>query len=406
MTFEVVLNVSMMITLILKGSKMKTQTTMDKTSRSMVWLASLFLILGGTWAFASPGPRMYSVTIQNLTDGQALTPPLAITHSTMTQLFEVGQPASPEIQAIAENGNGGPLKDFLGSMPHVSVVEGSTGPLVPSSNPGGTDFSDAVTLMVHGDHYADTLSLLAMLICTNDGFTGLNSVPLPLRGSRLFLTAGMDAGTEINTENYEDLVPPCQGLFGIDSGISGTGASNPALAEGSMITHHAGIQGMGHLASDLHDWSNPVAKITVTLTDPNAQRFQANLSGAGEVPVVHSFARGAVSFELHGNNQALHYTINTRQISGVTAAHIHAGLPSENGPAIALLAGPMAATGLVNGPLMQGVIYEADLINGFENNFAGLVTALRDGSLYVNVHTADNPSGEIRGQIGSIPLGQ
>lgn len=379
---------------------------MSKRIKRMVWVTSLALFVGGTWASADPEPHMYRVTIRNLTNGQALTPPLAITHSEMTQLFEVGLPASPELQAIAENGNAGPLKDLLSSMPHVSVTEGTTGPLVPSSNPGGTGFGDAVTLMVRGDHYANSLSLLAMLICTNDGFTGLNSVPLPPRGSTLFLTAGMDAGTEINTENYADLVPPCQGLFGVDSGIAGTGMSNPALAEAGVITHHMGIQGIGHLASEVHDWSNPVAKITVTLTDPNAQRFQADLSGAGEVPVVYSFARGSVSFELHSNNQALQYKIDVSQISGVTAAHIHAGLPNENGPAIAVLAGPIPASGLIQGPLMQGVIDEADLMNGFENNFSGLVTGLRDGSLYVNVHTADYPSGEIRGQIGAIPVGQ
>lgn len=349
---------------------------------------------------------MYSVTIQNLTDGQALTPPLAITHSGMTQLFEVGLPASPEIQALSENGNGGPLKEHLSGVPHVNIMEGMSGPLVPASNPGATNFTDAVTLRVQGDEYANTLSLLAMLICTNDGFTGLNSVPLPGRGAKLFLTAGMDAGTEINTEDYADLVPPCQGLFGIDSGIPGTGMSNPALAEAGIITHHPGIQGIKHLTPEMHNWANPVAKITVTLTDPNAQRFQADLSGAGEVPVVYSFAEGHAAFELHNNNGALHYKIGVSQISGVTAAHIHAGLPHENGSVVAVLAGPMSATGLVNGPLMQGVITEAQLRNGFEQDFSGFVAALRGGSLYVNVHTADYPSGQIRGQIGSIPVGR
>lgn len=385
---------------------MKTQTTTNNTSRAMVWLASLMLVMGGTWAFAEPGPRMYSVTIQNLTDGQALTPPLAITHSPMTQLFDVGLPASPEIQALAENGNGAPLKEHLNGMPHANIMEGMSGPLVPASNPGNTHFTDATTLRIHGDEYSNTLSVLAMLICTNDGFTGLNAVPLPQHGSKLFLTAGMDAGTEMNTEDYADLVPPCQGLFGVDSGISGTGASNPALAEAGVITHHTGIQGIKHLASEMHNWANPVAKITVTLTDPNAQRFEADLSGAGEVPMVYSFARGQATLELHSNDQALFYKMDVSQISGITAAHIHAGMPHENGPAVALLAGPMPATGLVNGPLMQGVITEDDLMAGFEQDFSGLVAALRDGSLYINVHTADSPSGEIRGQIGSIPVGQ
>jgi hypothetical protein len=78
-------------------------------------------------------------------------------------------------------------------------------------------------------------------------------------------TAGYDAGTEINTEDFADIVPPCQGLIGVSSGEAGTGVSNPALAEGGVIHHHAGIQGGADLVPAVHGWDvdEPVAEITV-----------------------------------------------------------------------------------------------------------------------------------------------
>ena len=43
----------------------------------------------------------------------------------------------------------------------------------------------------------------------------------------------------------------------------GTGMSNPALAEGGVIHHHAGIQGGVDLTPMTHGWSDPVAEVTV-----------------------------------------------------------------------------------------------------------------------------------------------
>jgi hypothetical protein len=48
----------------------------------------------------------------------------------------------------------------------------------------------------------------------------------------------------------------------------GQEVSNPALAEGGVIAHHAGIQGgVGDLSPPVHGWTNPVAKVKVTALD-------------------------------------------------------------------------------------------------------------------------------------------
>lgn len=105
-----------------------------------------------------------------------------------------------------------------------------------------------------------------MLICTNDGFTGLDAVKLPVQvgATATHFTAAYDAGTEVNTEAWSDLVPPCAQLTGFgDQG--GSGVSNPALAEGGVIHMHGGIAGTADLTA-LHDWVNPVAEVEITRT--------------------------------------------------------------------------------------------------------------------------------------------
>ncbi len=199
----------------------------------------------------------YTVTIENLTAGQPFTPPVVTTHSSDLDIFETGQTASAEIQAIAENGNNDPLVALLGGSS--AVVDSTTGtaPVMPG---------ETATLTVTGLP-GGFISTAMMLICTNDGFTGLDSVPLPATGSTTVDTNAYDAGTENNTEDFADIVPPCQSLIGVESADEGTGESNPALAEGGVIAAHAGIQGGTDLTTDDHGWTDPVARITVTAAE-------------------------------------------------------------------------------------------------------------------------------------------
>src|ERR687898_2746507 len=211
----------------------------------------------------------FEVTFTDLTSGQPLTPALAATDRGKNELFRVGRAASFGLKEIAENGNNAPMLARLGSDEDVSdVVEAPGGPHVPAGSPGDAMFGQSTTFSIEAEHGARFLSLAAMLICTNDGFTGVNALKLPSKvGEGVTVeTAGYDAGTELNTEDFADIVPPCQGLIGVSSGEPGTGASNPALAEGGVIRHHAGIAGIADLVPAIHGWDTdaPVARITVT----------------------------------------------------------------------------------------------------------------------------------------------
>lgn len=208
--------------------------------------------------------RTYEVTVENLTSGQPLTPPAAVTHRGAADLFEAGQAASYEVKEIAENGNLGPLLEALDGNKHVSnvvvAVAGDPPPVMPGQS---------VTFEIEAENGAQFFSFVSMLICTNDGFTGLDRVKLPnqVGASAAYMASGYDAGTEINTEDFADIVPPCPPLTGVPSSDPGSGTSNPALAENGVITHHAGVAGGVDLLAGLHGWTGPVARITIERLD-------------------------------------------------------------------------------------------------------------------------------------------
>lgn len=210
----------------------------------------------------SEGGKTYKVTITNLTAGQPFSPPVLVTHSKRTEIFTVGEMASEAIQAIAENGNNGPLLAALGGDANVHQVVEGMAPLLPANDPGGTGFESSVTFEITTHGRARFLSFASMLICTNDGFTGLDTVRLPRHKTTMY-SAGYDARTETNTEDFADIVPPCQGLIGVSSDDPGTGMSNPSLAEDGIIIPHAGIHGGIDLVPEVHGWGDPVAKIVI-----------------------------------------------------------------------------------------------------------------------------------------------
>lgn len=133
---------------------------------------------------------------------------------------------------------------------------------------------------------------------------------------------------------------------------------------------------------------------------PPARRFVAQLSGAEEVPPVMTDASGSAVFALNEQEDRLAFDLVVSDIRNVTAAHIHLGRRGENGPIVAFLFGPVPGGVTRTGRLASGTITAADLVGPLEGaDFGALVTAMREGRAYVNVHTVAHPDGEIRGQI-------
>jgi hypothetical protein len=210
-------------------------------------------------AFADPAARTYEVTITNLATGQPLSPAVAVTHQKSVRLFQAGRPASAAIEAIAEDGDNGPAVDALTGARHVTDVVNAGRPL---GTTGSTSpFTDTITFEIQAEP-GDRLSLAAMLICTNDGFTGLDSLKLPTTESTFYLYA-YDAGTELNTEASRDIVDPCSALGPVMLAGDPNGNEDVAVNDSGVIAHHPGIAGTGDLLP-AHDWDGPVAMVTVT----------------------------------------------------------------------------------------------------------------------------------------------
>lgn len=239
--------------------------TRTSTARPLALLAILAAVFATATTAGASSAGTYRVTVTNLTGGQPLTPALVATHKGNDGFFDVGRTASFGLKEIAENGNLAPMIDRITAdrdfFAHV-VQTGNTG--VPPIIPGET-----VSFEIDAAPPHNFLSWASMLICTNDGFTGIDTLKLPAAvGSSVTVqTQGYDAGTERNTEQFADIVPPCGPLTGVDSQGLGTETSDPALAEGGVIHHHGGVVGVDAsepaLDPDVHDWDNPVATVTV-----------------------------------------------------------------------------------------------------------------------------------------------
>lgn len=195
------------------------------------------------------GTRSWQVTITNLTPpgpgapgSQPLSPPLFVVHSNKADVWSVGDIASHGLAAIAEDANNSVLESALPQVAGVkSVSTGSGGPI-----PSGA--SREFTVVTEGRF--NRLSIVTMLVNTNDAFTGLDSLKLRGQGETRS-TMTYDAGSEENNELMSHIPGPC--------------CNNPFVRapEGELIRHHGGIQGTGQLSPALYDWNDPSARIEI-----------------------------------------------------------------------------------------------------------------------------------------------
>jgi hypothetical protein len=146
-----------------------------------------------------------------------------------------------------------------------------------------------------------------------------------------------------------------------------------------------------------------VSAQTPTATPSPAAQWRAALTGANEVPPVTTTATGTFTATLDEAAGTLAWTLTVPSITNATAAHIHTGAAGVNGGIVVnLFAAPASGpTSVIPASSINvtGTARSADVIGTLAGNFAGLVTAIKGGTAYVNVHTTQNPGGEIRGQI-------
>ena len=150
-----------------------------------------------------------------------------------------------------------------------------------------------------------------------------------------------------------------------------------------------------------------------------ANRFSARLLGINEVPSVSTGATGSLKATISKDEQSIEYELTfTGLQSPVTQSHIHIAQPDVNGGIVIWFCQTAAALDPVNtatqqcpvnGGTIVGTIRPSDIrvqaAQGLptalsaSDKFDRVVAAIRSGNAYANVHTAQSPGGEIRGQI-------
>ena len=250
---------------------------LPRGSRLLAPLFVLFLAaIGGSLFFQPesgdaqgvPSTGMVSVKVTNLTNGIYFTPLLVSAHDGATHLFQPGQAASLGLQKMAEGGNIADLLASLGGADADTIDNPASGLLAP----GGSTTAMLDTSGTGNTH----LSIVAMLLPTNDGFVGLDGLELPTeQGTYVYYIHAYDAGTEANDEI---IVPgagaPGQAGIPADPGsTAGSGATGVAVADDNTTIHiHRGVIGDSNPtggASDLdpsvHRWLNPIARVVITV---------------------------------------------------------------------------------------------------------------------------------------------
>jgi len=147
-------------------------------------------------------------------------------------------------------------------------------------------------------------------------------------------------------------------------------------------------------------------------------KIRAKLMGFQEVPVVSTEASGTFEAVISPNGDAIDYEITYTGMQGtVTQSHVHVGQRSVNGGIVLWVCGTaLNVPGVNNTPGPAGTptctspnghfagtwmaanvqTVTAQQLGG---NIEEVITAIRAGAAYANVHTLISPGGEIRGQI-------
>ena len=239
-------------------------------------LAALFALVFGGYLHGQAQGTMLTVTVTNLTRGEVISPAVVATHNKNLQpLFTLGAPASAELAAIAEDAVNTDLVNMLNadsSVGDVQTVFFQGGPIPPGKS---------ASVEVNAPAGFEYISVVAMLVTTNDAFFALNGIRGAPVGETTYLSPAYDSGSEANNELCAFIPgPPCG-----NAGVRDTGN-----AEG-FVHIHAGVHGIGALVAADHDWRNPVAKITIR-TNTRPTILTVDQSGSG--PGVITDAQGAL----------------------------------------------------------------------------------------------------------------
>ena len=167
--------------------------------------------------------------------------------------------------------------------------------------------------------------------------------------------------------------------------LTDAGNGTYVLAETNISPSNLDALTSGEWYLNVHTTANPNGEVRGQIVPDTTAVVTFSLSGSQEVPAVDTMAMGSgyALFDTTNNNVSL---VAVTTIENATMAHIHTGFAGENGDVL---------VGLVESESTAGVW----MTDGSIALDEATATQLLAGGHYVNVHTAANTGGEIRGQI-------
>lgn len=201
----------------------------------------------------APAPEYtFEVTVQNHTENQPLSPITVMSHSDAYSAWTFAMPASVALETLAEAGDSSEmLKDTL-------LLNGvaDSGPLMPSVS---------TTLTVKTNDENNYLTIISMLVNTNDAFTGLSKYDvsgLEVDESFSMNLPVYDSGTEANSEIAATLPGP----------VSNGEGFNAVRDDVDFVSRHPGVVSKddGLMTSALdqsHRFESIVARVTIKRTE-------------------------------------------------------------------------------------------------------------------------------------------
>lgn len=195
----------------------------------------------------------FEVTVVNLTVGQPLSPLAVLAHQEDVQAFAIGEQASGGLELLAEGGDNSQL---IAETP-VDAAASGTAPVEPGA-------SDTIAIELDGnDTIGAYLSVVTMLVNTNDAFAGLNALAIDDIApgeTRMYYAVVYDAGTEANTELADSIPGPAGGGEGFN--VSRDDIRDQVTMHGGVVTADDGLAESG--LDESHRFDNPVARFSIS----------------------------------------------------------------------------------------------------------------------------------------------
>jgi hypothetical protein len=222
----------------------------------------------------------------------------------------------------------------------------------------------------------------AQVIPTNAS-TGTAAGTLTLDQMSLGLSGSITVtGTEVTVAHIHEGIAGSTGDLILELTVDGATVSIPE----STILAADQMQSMlnGDYYLNIHSTAFPDGEIRDQLTAPGIEVVQVALSGDNEVPAITSPGSGTGYVTLDTATGSMQVRVITTGITTPNAAHVHTGIVGANGAALFALTQDTAEVGI---------------FTGSETLDAAALASVVAGGTYFNIHSAENASGELRGQI-------